>query len=315
MSIPLARPIVFSHIPKCAGTSIRSALLEALEPQRDHYFLDFSLVGGYDRIEDASPALQAKFIRDPMDLPESDLVTGHISPGTTQVRYPGAPHLTVLRNPACRVISQWVHSRSMTELDLRNWGPSYPTRIARRPLVEYLQHEMIAPNIDNAITRFLVWPNDLLAPTALIDPADDDALFDLAMARLDSFLHVNVVENPDFMKELGTSLGVTLEGLRLNDRASYPPVVRTDLASEMTPETREILDFRTRIDRRVWTAVAQRVLPDADHGAILEEGIADSVRRYSALSAAPRRGGVVRRLAESGLQMKAALDPRLKGFR
>ncbi|MDT0202571.1 hypothetical protein [Nocardioides sp. AE5] len=308
-------PLVFNHIPKCAGTSVRTALLEALQPASDVYFLDFSLVGGYDKLEDAAPALQAKFVRRPADLPDAELVTGHISPGTTQVRYPGVAHVTILRNPACRVISQWVHSRSMTEIDLRNWGPAYPTRIARRPLAEYLQHAMIAPNIDNTITRFLVWPEERLSPTSFIDPAEDDALFDAAMARLDSFHHVNVVENRQFMAELGASLGVELEGIRLNDRASYPPVVATDLTSEMTPETRELLEQRTRIDRRVWTAIAQRVLPDADPAAVLAEGLADSVRRYSAMPAAPRRGGVARRTAERVLRAKARLDPRLKGFR
>lgn len=307
--------VVFNHIPKSAGTSVRECLRAGLRPASSIYYLDRALLGGYDDFDSIDEKARSKFVFEPSELPDAEFVSGHISPGTTQVRYPDARHVTILRNPAARVISQWVHGRSMTELDMRHWGPAYAFRVARWPVKRYLEHAMIAPNTDNAIARFLTWPHPALAPDAFIDPAHDEELYEKALATLDSMTHVNVVENKGFMDELGAALGVKLVEERLNDRSAYPPVVPTDLAGELDAETRELLAFRTRIDRRIWEHVAEKALPGADTEAILSAGLEDSVRRYSALPAAPPRGGLVRRTAERAFAVKARLDPRLRDFR
>ncbi|MBO9521841.1 MAG: hypothetical protein J7518_09910 [Nocardioidaceae bacterium] len=310
------RPLlVFNHIPKCAGTAITGALQAALSPVRPVYYLDRALVGGYDDFSQLDPVARSRFVFSPEELPDADYVHGHITPGTTMARYPDAPHVTILRNPHSRVISQWVHGRSLTDLDLRHWGPAYAFRIARRPLGEYLRHEMIAPNIDNTITRFLTWPHAALQPTAFIAEADDEVLVETAVKTLDSFLHVDVVENRAFLERLGEKLGVTVAGGRLNDRSAHPPVVPTDLAGELDEETRALLDHRTRLDRRVWAHVVEQVMPGADADQLLADGLADSVRRYRELPARKPQGSLVRRTAERAFALKARLDPRLRGFR
>lgn len=311
----LTPTLVFSHIPKCAGTSITQALQAALEPTKPIYYLDRALVGGYDDFSQLDAAALSRFVFSPEELPDADYVSGHITPGTTMARYPDAPHVTILRNPQSRLISQWVHGRSLTDLDLRHWGPAYAFRIARRPLREYLRHEMIAPNIDNTITRFLTWPHPALQPTAFIDPSEDDLLLETALKTLAGFLHVDVVENKTFLADLGAKLGVSLSGERLNDRSAHPPVVPTDLAGELDEETRALMEERTRIDRRIWAHVLEQVVPGADAGAVLAAGMADSVRRYSALPARRPTGSLVRRTAERAFALKARLDPRLRGFR
>lgn len=307
--------VVFSHIPKCAGTSITQALQAALAPTKPIYYLDRALVGGYDDFAQLDEAALSKFVFSPEELPDADYVSGHITPGTTMVRYPDAPHVTILRNPQSRLISQWVHGRSLTDLNLRHWGPAYAFRIARRPLGEYLRHEMIAPNIDNTITRFLTWPHAALQPTSFIDESEDEVLFETAIKTLDAFVHVDVVENRAFLARLGDSLGVTLTGGRLNDRSAHPPVVPTDLASELDQETTALLDHRTRLDRRIWEHVVEQVMPGADAAQLLADGLADSVRRYSALPARKPEGSLVRRTAERAYSLKARLDPRLRDFR
>lgn len=311
----LAPVLVFSHIPKCAGTSVTRALQAALAPSHPIYYIDRALVGGYDDFSQLDSRELSTFVSSPEELPDADYVSGHITPGTTMARYPDAPHVTILRNPATRVISQWVHGRSLTDLDLRHWGLAHAFRIARRPLREYLQHENIAPNIDNTITRFLTWPHPALQPTTFIDPGEDDVLLETALKTLDSFRHVDVVENKDFMARLGESIGVSLSAERHNDRSDHPPVVPTDLAGELDDETRALLDQRTRIDRRIWEHVAAQAMPGADLDAVLAAGLADSVRRYSALPGRRPQGGLVRRTAERAFALKARLDPRLRGFR
>lgn len=315
MDAPRPKTVVFSHIPKSAGTSVTGALQRALQPERAVYYLDFSLVGGYDDTSQVNEKALSRFVFSPEELPDADYVSGHISPGTTMVRYPDAPHVVILRNPETRMISQWVHGRSLTETQMRHWGPAYAFRVARFPLARYLNHANIAPNVDNTITRFLTWPHPALAPDRFIEPGDDETLFEAAVTRLDSFLHANVVENKNFLDELGAALGVTLTDERLNDRSANPPVVPTDLGTELDGSTRELLDHRNRIDLRIWKHVAEQVLPDADLDAVLDAGLQDSIRRYSALPAAPPPDGLVRRTAEWAFRTKARLDPRLRAYR
>ncbi len=110
--------VVFNHIPKSAGTSVRNCLQAGLAPESSIYFLDRSLLGGYDGADGVDQKVLAQFVSAPEELPDAQFVTGHISPGTTQVRYPDARHVTVLRNPSTRLISQWIHGRSVTDLSL-----------------------------------------------------------------------------------------------------------------------------------------------------------------------------------------------------
>jgi hypothetical protein len=309
------RTVVFSHVPKCAGTSVSHALQRALAPTHPIYYLDQALAGGYVDFSRLGSRVRSQFVFSPDELPDADYVAGHLTPGTTRVRYPDARHVTILRNPVSRSISQWVHGRSLTNTDLRHWGPAYAFRVARRPLREYLNHDMIAPNVDNTIARFLTWPHPALHPSSFIDVRDDQALLDRALSTLDTFLHVDVVENPGFLARLGDSLGVTLAADRLNDRSAHPPVVPTDLAGELDDETRDLLEHRTRLDRAIWTHVVEQVLPGAVPADLLADGLAESVRRYSDLPAGSRQGGLVRRTAELVFTAKARLDPRLRDFR
>ena len=304
-------PLVFSHIPKTAGTSLSAALDQVLKPAvAVHGGIDTALFGGYDDIDGISPALRAGIYFSPDELPaDATLVTAHIAPATTTARYPGADHITVLRTPQVRLLSQWLHSRSLSEFTLRHWGPSGDAfRAGRQPLQEYLQNPMVAPSVDNTITRFLAWPHPALARMEFIKESDDDALVEAAVARLDSFAHVNLVENPAFMADLSAWLGADLPDTQLNERTSVLPNMRPDLAKELDAETRALLDHRCRLDVRVWSHVAERVLPDADPAAVLEEAFQRAVERYAEMLRHPYDAGLVRRVVEGLYEMKARVS-------
>ncbi|HEY4376962.1 MAG TPA: hypothetical protein VGM93_07375 [Acidimicrobiales bacterium] len=291
------RPLVFSHIPKTAGTSLRAALREILEPTVYVDGLDSSLFGGYDDYDDIRPADRSNIYLSPDEMPaDATLVAGHISPGTTMAAYPGAAHITILRNPEVRLVSQFLHCRGVTDFDLRRWGSVGDAfRAGWGSLQDFLLDPMVAPNVDNTITRFLAWPHPLLAKTSFLDEADDDVLFAAAIARLDAFGHANVVENPAFMAELGAWLDHELPDRRLNERMSVPRRMRPDLETELNAETRELLDHRCRIDLRVWAHVLGQVQPDADPAEVRTTSMQNAVARYSAMLEEPDQTPMTRR--------------------
>ncbi|MDN5893795.1 MAG: hypothetical protein L0H93_07175 [Nocardioides sp.] len=303
-------PLVFSHIPKTAGTSLRTALVETLQPDVLVRGVDTSLVGGYDDYE-LLRGVAADFHFSPDDLDaDATLVAGHIAPGTTMVRYPGADHITMLRNPRLRVLSQWLHCRSLSDFDLRHYGRAGTAfRLGRLPFGEYLNRSMIAPNTDNTITRFLAWPHPLLATTEFIPQSHDGELLDVALARIDEFAHVGLVEDPAAQRRLGEWLGRPLPETRVNERATRTRR-RTDLASELDDATLERLDQRTRLDRQVWSHVARRMLPDQDPDAVLEASWAKSIARYAGAARQKGASRPVRRAVEIAYGIGYRLDPR-----
>lgn len=306
------RPLVFNHIPKTAGSTITAALEQILQPAVFVRGLDRALVGGYDDLDSVKPSARTPFFMSPDDMPaDATMVAGHIAPGTTMPRYPMGDHITLLRAPHTRLISQWLHGRSVSEFSLRHWGPSAEAfRVARLPLADYAQHAMLAPNVDNTITRFLVWPHPKLHPTTFIDESDDDVLFEAAVARVDAMAHVDVVENPAFIQRLGEWLGHDLPQSRLNERTSVPPLMRPDLAAELRNGTKEALEHRLRIDNRVWDHIARRTMPDADTEQIREAALQRTIDRYAAMLTEPAGPVTVRRVVERTYEIGVRFDPR-----
>ena len=307
------RPLVFNHIPKTAGSSLRTALEVALRPEAVVRGWDLSLFGGYDDLDQLSPAVRGAVYERPEDLPaEATLVAGHIGPGTTMARYPDADHMTFLRAPQVRLLSQWLHSRGLAELDLRHWGRSAEAfRLGWLPLRDYLQQPMVAPNIDNTITRFLAWPHPRLVQTEFLDERHDDELLAAAKERLDAFAVVDLVENVRLLVDLGAWLGRALPDVHVNERTSVPPRRRPDLDQELDRATCALLDHRSRLDVQLWEHVARRVLPGTDPHDLLEATVHKAIDRYDAMLLEPHRRRPVRRVAEELYDARARLTRRL----
>ncbi len=275
-------PLVFSHIPKTAGTALTAALHRALQPEVFASGIDRSLTGDYEDFDAFSATARDMMFLSPEELPaDATLVAGHIGPATTMARYPGADHISFLRNPQSRLLSQWIHSRSLTEFDLRHWGPAAELfRVGWLPLAEYLEHPLVVTNTDNVMARYFTWPHPGWSSSTFIHPAQDDEIAAAAIARIDAMAHVDVVENPDFVSRLGAWLGRPLEETRLNERAFIPKRMRPDFAAELDPATCQLLAERTRIDERLWRHVAQRVLPGQDLDAVLQTSFDRAIQRY-----------------------------------
>jgi hypothetical protein len=306
------RPLVFNHIPKSGGTSLSATLSQALGVPVPTYGVDLALVGGYDDIDALDDAIRSTFVFEPSQLPaDATFVTGHISPATTMARYPDADHLTTLRNPRLRMLSQWLHSRALSDFDLRHWGRGgIAMRLGRLPFEQYLQHEMVAPNVDNTMTRFLAWPHPELKKTEFIDERFDDELYAAAIERLDRFAHVGLLESPTYLADLGAWLGRELVDVHLNERSSMPRSRRPDLDVELCPANVELLDHRTRLDRRVWQEVVRRTMPGQDPDELLRSSWQRSIDRYAVSLHERGEFRPVRRTAEVLYGLKVRLSPR-----
>jgi hypothetical protein len=82
------------------------------------------------------------------------------------------------------------------------------------------------------------------------------------------------------MSSLGSWLGRELHETRLNERAAIPRRRRPDMSVELSPDTVELLDDRTRIDQRLWAHVARKTL-DADPSRVLSESWEKAMARYA----------------------------------
>jgi hypothetical protein len=209
-------------------------------------------------------------------------------------------------------MSQWLHTRTLSDYELRHWGRSAEMfRATRAPLREYLRNRMVAPNVDNTITRYLLWPHPLVPQTDFIDAAHDDEVFGAALERLSSFAHVDVVENSEFVADLGTWLGRELPSARLNERSSAVLRRRPDLSSELDADTTELLRHRVRLDDRLWSHVVRAKLPDADPAALLASTVDGAIERYRTMLAEPAPKLPVAQVAVENLyRIGAVLNPR-----
>lgn len=279
--------IVFNHIPKSAGTSLRIALARAIGVDLEVDGFDRLLFGGFDKFNEMDPAVQRKIAHSPMDLPEGvGLVAGHYGLSTTRARYPSARHMTVLREPRSRVLSHWMFWRGYQKVDLAGWG-SWADYVERAclPFAEFLEDPSIAAQVDNVALRFLLWPHRAVPVSGFIDEADDAMLLSEAISRLDSMDFVDVIERPDFEERLAAWLGRSLTIERHNETTPMPEDRRVPLASELSPRAFEALAKRTRLDEALWRQVAQMSLGDRTD-VVRDAAFAQSVARHSLLMAA-----------------------------
>ncbi|WP_310962188.1 hypothetical protein [Nocardioides terrisoli] len=301
---------MFIHLPKTAGTSLVSGLVEALDPAAAFIGVDRSGFGSFRDFATMHAIPTARVILAPDQLPAAaDLVAGHFSPSTTRARYPTSPHFTVLRSPRARLLSTWLFSRAHTELTLRHWGPYGDwIRRARSRLAEYLADPSVAAHTDNAMTRMLLWPHALIPDADFIDPAHDNELVEAILGALEGFDYVGLVEDPEMLANLSTWLGTTIPSRRLNEARGMPRRLRPDVDAEVD-EAGSLLWARSRVDQRVWEAVAGRVLPATSDLRDLEAQVFDrAVARQRQAVASPV--AVSRRALDAAYTVRARLAGR-----
>lgn len=284
-------PLVFIHIPKTAGTALRIALEEAIGAQRPHNCFDPTHLGGFEPSIITHPPMRARLKTRPEDYPaDADFVVGHVAPSMTRSRYPGAPHLTVLREARSRIVSMWLYSRRFSNRQLRRWGAGGALfTAARAPLVDYLSAPVSAGFTDNVMVRQLVWPHRHVPAADFIDPNHDDELLDAALASLASMDFSGIVEDRGLATSLGEWLGQAVTLDHREHEGVIDPALRPDVTTE-TAQAAELLRGRSRLDQVLWQELAAKVFPDESPDARSDRIFASTVARHaSALAAAAPR--------------------------
>jgi hypothetical protein len=283
------RPVAFMHVPKTSGTAIMSGLASALAPDVTVGGFDRSCFDSYQNFETVDERIRDQIYDSPESLPRpADLIAGHFAFSTLRQAYPRARYLTVLREPTSRLLSHWLFWRSHTDVELAPWG-GWAERVqkSRKPLVSFIGDPKLAGQTDNLTLRMLLWPHPQLPAGRFIDPASDSRLLREAIARLDAFDFVDVVENNTFEDRLQSWIGRSFTHARVNETRPIPLPYRNPLHAEMTSEALGLLRLRSRLDFHLWAKIVASRLPGRNIFELRRQTILNNLERYSALMACP----------------------------
>jgi hypothetical protein len=274
-------PTVFVHIPKTSGMALTRGLGEALAPAKTLLGFDGVMFGGFRDFDSIAPDIRRNIYLGPTTLPpDAGLVAAHMAVSTTTKVYGHAQYVTVLREPHSRVLSHWLFWRSQPADSLAAWGKwAQFLRQARRALSEFLGCRGVACQFDNLSVRMLLWPHRLIPDDDFIASCDDNVLLGEAMARLERFAYVDLVENPDLGKNFESWLGRSFTYPRINEATPVPSQFKTTLHDELTPQALDLLEARGRLDLKLWLAVARERVPHQKAESLRQRILIGSVAR------------------------------------
>jgi hypothetical protein len=176
----VAEKIIFLHIPKTAGTSVRQIVRKEY-PGRQCLFI-------YSHTPEFFASIQAQ-------LPAARAVYGHVSFGIHEVLGIRGRYVTFLRDPVRRVVSFYNHQR-------RKRGSEFYHQIKKGLTLREMLQSGICHQVNNHMVR-------IVAGYEGIEPIDDTAVFQRAVSNMDrSFELVGLVERlPESVALLGRRLG------------------------------------------------------------------------------------------------------------
>jgi hypothetical protein len=223
-----ARPVIFLHIPKTAGTSLRQSIAHVYSEERCLFV--------YDPAFFTDPE-QAAAMRERAG--RADVVFGHMSYGVHESLGLEARYVTVLREPVARVASFFRHQARDEQSEY------YGDIAAGMTLVDLLRSEK-CHQVNNHMCRILSGRHT------------DAAVFDrqeltLAWANVDTqFLAVGLTERLDRSVEaFGRALGWPA--------APSVPLLNADPEPDRYPldeETRAEIERYNALDQRLYRRVA-----------------------------------------------------------
>lgn len=279
-----AKPLIFMHVPKCSGNSLIQAIVGAGIARTALCGFDSTIFGDFTDFESCSESTRRSIYLRIDDLPgERDFVAAHMSFCTLSRWFPEGQLLTVLREPVARVLSLWLYWRSFGDEPLRNWGREWGDRVrySRRPLLEFLREKKIACQTDNQLVRLLLHPHPLIPIDGFIDDRHDEELVGAAAERLTQFSFLDIVENPNLEGNLASWLGCPITLGRFNETANIPNSLKRPMADELKPEVWALLDARSRLDLKLWLALAAARIPYSPVHLVQRAATATTICRHS----------------------------------
>jgi hypothetical protein len=231
VSINMDEKIIFLHIPKTAGTSLRQ-LIQNVYPGKQCLPLYYPWPYQPAVIEE----IKAKSL-------DAKILYGHTLFGLHEPLDIQAQYVTFLRNPIDRVISFYNHNACHSNAEY------YATIQRGVSLLKLLKGEK-APQTNNLMTRVIApyKPNDLL---------DDDRVLEQAIENIEKhFCFVGLVEKmTDSVELLGKKLGWTSS----YDIPFLNAVPKKHIA-QVDPQTKAALEKYNRLDILLYQYVSQKFL-------------------------------------------------------
>jgi hypothetical protein len=279
------RPLAFMHIPKTSGVAMADGLREVLPST--------TIIGGFDRrhfgafrsFETMSPGLRDQIYETFPPAKGIDFISGHVAFSTLVKSRPSARFMTVLREPRSRILSLWMFWRSTAQETLTAMGGFRRVLdLSHKPLAEFLNHPDAAHQTDNVAVRMLLWPHPLIADDGFIDNTSDERLVSEATARLKAFDFADVIENPRLENNMRAFLMRPFAYRRANENPTPSSTPQTPLEQELTSEALRLLEERSRLDRKLWLALAEERIAGADLTTLSDDTFRRTVTRYTALT-------------------------------
>lgn len=242
--------LLFMHIPKTGGTTLRQ-ILERIYPQRETV-----------RIYKERTADPEGYLRRILEEDERcvSLVEGHFAFGLHEVLPRPSAYLTMVRDPVERVLSQYHSLRRYENHPLHDQARSMSFR-------EYVS-EPITWEVDNGQVRFL--SGDTPAPhEGEFDDLEERHLRDAKRVVDEEDVIVGVTDRFD--------LSILLAADRLG--WSTPNYVRRNVGSErpavedLPAETLELIEERNRLDMELYQHARKRLEEAAEEAGIEDEAL------------------------------------------
>jgi Sulfotransferase family len=278
--------IAFLHIPKSAGSSISIGLEKSKFTKRVWGLFDEVLFGGFTDFDGMHDTVRNCLIHLPTTSvnPNWDAVSGHLSLPTIRRIFPQHRVFTVMREPRARLISHWLYWRAVRENERLLWG-TWAHEIARAdgPFKAFIQSKEIAAQTDNVVVRMLLGNHPLIPIDDFINPSADGKLFSSAKRAIGAIGFVGLTEDTLLDIKIGEYIENNYELPRVNVTDLSPEQRSIDFKKELDGQAIQTLYDRTRLDRRLWTDIADRLFDNAE--AVAEASFLSTLLKHAYNSA------------------------------
>jgi hypothetical protein len=279
--------IAYMHIPKTAGTSFTALLMKSMNSDRSLVIVDKLFFPSYINVNNLSEDKWKHIYLSKDSVSENNrIVAGHISLSTFSSGLPDAQLLTILREPVCRILSNWIYIQPLTSEQLRSWGPEWEHRaqLLLGTLENFMAHPRNISLTDNLTLRMLLRPHHLIPEDHAIDERNDDVLVREALARLHVFDFIDIVENPRLGSNFARWIADSVTPVTLNRTDEVVANLKNSLQREFTVEVFKLLRSRTRLDSQLWEFVARNRLSESELKALRFRSIRRSINKYRQLA-------------------------------
>lgn len=234
-------PLVFLHLPKTAGATLRQILLRQYGRR-----YSFALDGSTSQLQE--------FIEKPFhERARLKLLQGHMAFGMHRYLSEGATYVTFVRDPAERVLSHYRFALGRPDHYLHNH-----VKAERLTPADYVASG-VSTELDNGQVRLIAGPASLDVPFG--DCGRD--LLDLALENIRR--HFSVVGMPSFFDE---SLLLMHRRLRWRKWPCYASLnVSGGGGITLSDSDRSVIETYNQLDRRLYEVIKDRLT-----GEIADEG-------------------------------------------